>query len=172
MTKLLGAMLVLFAGTMIGLYKSQQYARRPQQIRQLILALQRLETEIAYGFTPLPEALVHVAAPLSAPLAAMFRLAAQLLDERSGLTTAESWRRAIADSWMNTSMKAGEREVIERLGATLGLTDQNDQVKHLRLAVNHLQAEEQSAWEERKRYSGMWRSLGVLGGALLVILMF
>jgi hypothetical protein len=56
MLKFLGAVLVLFAGTMFGFFQALQYARRPRQIRELITALQRLETEIVYGYTPLPEA--------------------------------------------------------------------------------------------------------------------
>lgn len=172
MTKLIGAALVLFACTMLGLFQSQQYARRPLQIRRLVLALQRLETEIGYGFTPLPDALLSLAGMLPESLAAMFRRAAELLQAGSSRSTAELWRQAIGEHWPQTALKAGEREVVERLGATLGATDRDDQIKHLRLAVQHLQTEELTAWDDRKRYAGMWRSLGVLGGALLVLLMY
>ena len=56
MVKLIGAALILFAGTMIGFMQASRFAARPRQIRQLSYALQRLETEIGFGFTPLPEA--------------------------------------------------------------------------------------------------------------------
>jgi len=42
MLKLIGAICILFSGTMIGFYQALQLSRRPRQIRQLIQALQRL----------------------------------------------------------------------------------------------------------------------------------
>jgi len=57
MLKLAGAILVLLSGTLIGFRQAARYADRTAQIRQLIHALQRLETEIGFGHTPLPEAL-------------------------------------------------------------------------------------------------------------------
>ncbi len=61
---------------------------------------------------------------------------------------------------------------MQQLGAKLGLTDRDDQVKHLRLAVNQLRGEEELAKDEQQRYERMWKSLGLLMGALVVILMY
>jgi stage III sporulation protein AB len=69
-------------------------------------------------------------------------------------------------------MKLPEQEVMLQLGHVLGLSDRSDQVKHLRLAVSQLQAEEVDAREEQRKYEKMWKSLGVLIGGLIVILMY
>ncbi|MDB5056241.1 MAG: stage sporulation protein [Bacilli bacterium] len=172
MLKLIGALFILFAATMIGFYQALQLARRPRQIRQLIQALQRLETEILYGFTPLPDALRSISRPLDLPLAKIFSLAAEQLTNLSGHSTEESWRFAIQTGWYETAMKVTEQEALQQLGLTLGITDREDQIKHLRLTISQLQAEELSAWEEQKKYEKMWKSLGVLTGALVVILMY
>jgi stage III sporulation protein AB len=171
MVKLIGAVLILFAGTMIGFYQALQLSRRPRQIRQLIQALQRLETEISYGLTPLPAALLTISRQISLPLSQIFLLAGEQLTS-FGRTTEESWRYAINIGWLDTAMQASEKEVFQQLGLTLGLTDREDQIKHLRLTVSQLQAEEMTAWEEQKRYEKMWKSLGLLSAALVVILMY
>jgi stage III sporulation protein AB len=171
MVKLIGAILILFAGTMIGFYQALQLSRRPRQIRQLIQALQRLETEISYGLTPLPTALLTISRQISLPLSQIFLLAGEQLTS-FGRTTEESWRYAIDAAWQDTAMKVTEKEVFQQLGLTLGLTDREDQIKHLRLTVSQLQAEEMTAWEEQKRYEKMWKSLGLLSAALVVILMY
>lgn len=170
MLDIVGGLLVLFAGTMLGFYKAAQYANRTRQIVQTIHALNRLETEIVFGFTPLPEALSKIGKQLAPPMSRIFREAADRLEEHSGNTTTESWHMAVTDNWKATSMKLGELEVIRQLGLTLGISDREDQQKHLHLAVSQLQAEEQTAREEQKRYEKMWKSLGVLAGALVVIL--
>ncbi|MNW14896.1 stage III sporulation protein SpoAB [compost metagenome] len=69
-------------------------------------------------------------------------------------------------------MKRTEREAFGQLGPILGISDRADQAKHLRLAVHVLQAEETAAAEEYRRYGAMWRSLGLLAGVLIVILMY
>ncbi|GAA3405477.1 stage III sporulation protein SpoIIIAB [Paenibacillus hodogayensis] len=172
MLKLFGAMIVLLAGTMFGFAKASQYARRPRQIRQLIHALQRLETEMTYGYTPLPEALLRLAETLEPKLALLFRTAAEPMMNGSGKTAGESWRDALETCWKYTALSSNEREILSQMSFTLGISDRDDQTKHLRLAVSLLQAEEQVAWDDARRYEKMWRSLGVLAAAFVVILMY
>lgn len=172
MLNVLGALMILFASTMIGFHQSMQLSRRPKQIREMIQSLQRLETEIIYGFTPLSEALQSAGKPFSAPVAAIYIKAANGLDSPEGWTAEESWKQSVESGWRQTAMKSEEREVISQLGCSLGISDRDDQQKHIRLAISHLQAEEQNASEDQKKYARMWKSLGMLGGALLVILLY
>lgn len=174
MLKFVGMMLVLFAGTMIGFVKASGFAARPKQIRQLIHALQRLETEISYGQTPLPIALDRIAGVVAPQVARMFKdIATALSTEavRTGETAREIWERAIKARWPETAMKAPEQEALLRLGSTLGASGRDDQLKHIRLAMAQLQAEEANARDDQQRYEKLSRSLGALGAALIVILM-
>jgi len=172
MMQFAGALFVLIAGTLIGYLQSARYAARPRQIRQLMHALQRLETEIAYSQTPLPEALGRIAKIVPPPLAQLFAaIAASLADNADHRTVRQSWEQVITEGWERTAMRRPEREALVRLGATLGVSERDDQIKHMRLAMHQLQAEEASAREEQQRYEKMSRSLGVLGAVLVVILM-
>jgi stage III sporulation protein AB len=68
-------------------------------------------------------------------------------------------------------MGVPEREVMIDFGKTLGLSDRQDQLQHLRMAVANLKVEEDHARDEQVRYEKMCKTLGFLAGALLVILM-
>jgi stage III sporulation protein AB len=68
-------------------------------------------------------------------------------------------------------MKKPEKEAVLRLGSTLGGSGREDQLKHIRLTSIQLQAEEASARDDQHRYEKLSRSLGMLGAALVVILM-
>ncbi|MFC5467893.1 stage III sporulation protein SpoIIIAB [Cohnella suwonensis] len=174
MIKFAGVLLVLFAGTMIGFLQAARFAARPRQIRELLHALQRLETEVGYGQTPLPEALASIAKPMSVPLSALFSaVATRLVTEsaESGETVREIWEKAIAERWPSTAMRKAEMDALVRLGATLGGSGKEDQIKHIRLASIQLQAEEGTAREDQRRYEKLSRSLGMLGAALVVIVM-
>jgi stage III sporulation protein AB len=171
MMQLAGALLVMFAGTMIGYLQSVRFAARPRQIRQLLHALQRLETEIQYGQTPLPQALARLAAIVPAPVSGLFGSISSELAKQPGSTVRDSWERAMREGWTLTAMKQPERDAMIRLGATLGASGREDQIKHVRLTMHQLQAEESAAREEQLKYEKMCRSLGMLGAALVVILM-
>jgi stage III sporulation protein AB len=58
-----------------------------------------------------------------------------------------------------------------RLGTTLGISDKEDQMKHIHLALLQLAAEEDAARDDQGRYEKMWKSLGILIAVLIVILM-
>nr|WP_279588890.1 stage III sporulation protein SpoIIIAB [Paenibacillus castaneae] len=168
---MLGAILILFAGTMIGFQQAARFAERPRQLRQLAHALQRLDTEIGYGHTPLPEALERTAVATPEPLASLFRKAASGILETESFTFRESWEQAINLHWDATSMRGNEKAALIRLGSTLGISDKEDQMKHIRLALLQLKAEEDAARDDQGRYEKMWKSLGILIAVLIVILM-
>lgn len=171
MVKLLGALLILFAGTMIGFQQAARYAERPRQLRQLGHALQRLETEIGYGYTPLDEALRRAAASLADPAATMLSEAAARLDSGAEESFRDCWESALRAHWPRTAMKRGDLDIMLQLGTLLGISDREDQLKHLRLALLQLQSEEDAAREDQVRYGKMCKSLGILAAALIVILM-
>ncbi|WP_308858150.1 stage III sporulation protein SpoIIIAB [Paenibacillus sp. R14(2021)] len=170
LVKLIGAALILFAGTMIGLLQASRYAARPNQIRQLIHALQRLETEIGYGYTPLPEAIARCAATMPEPASSLLKEVIRRLSELKELTFRESWEAAVLSIWPHTAMRQPEQAALVRLGTNLGISDREDQMKHLKLAMQQLHLEEDAARHDGVRYVKMWRSLGVLTAALVVIL--
>lgn len=172
MIKFLGAVLILGAATMFGFVQALNYARRPKQIRQMIGSLQRMETEIVYALTPLPEAMLTLSKQMAEPLSSLFRITAERLHDTLVTSTREIWQQTVREVWKRSSMKQPEQEIVLQLGNVLGITDRSDQIKHLRLAVSQLQAEEQESRDEQKRYEAMWKSLGVLIGALIVILMY
>ncbi|MBN6186025.1 stage III sporulation protein AB [Aneurinibacillus sp. BA2021] len=172
MFKLLGASLIILAGTLIGMQLGGYLAHRPLQIRQLRTGLALLETEITYGARPLPEALSSIARRLAGPGASLFARAAELFVEETEWTADECWRRAVQQVWPGTALKGPEKDIVLQLGRVLGQSDREDQRKHIRLACTNLEHEESSARENQQRYEKMCRSLGVLSGILLVILLY
>ncbi|WP_159882219.1 stage III sporulation protein SpoIIIAB [Paenibacillus puerhi] len=172
MIKLLGAGMILLAGTLLGFYQASQLSRRPRQIGDAIRLLQRLETEIVYGYTPLPGALRKTGQSSATEVGSLFVRTADELLRSGGRPVQLIWQETVQALWRNLSMKQGEREVLLQFGATLGLSDREDQVKHVRLAISQLQGEEDNARDEQQRYERMWKSLGLLMGALVVVLIY
>ncbi|GEB31611.1 MULTISPECIES: stage III sporulation protein SpoIIIAB [Brevibacillus] len=172
MVKLIGAVLILFSASMVGWQIGRYYAYRPVQLRALLVALQMLETEIVYGMTPLHRAFVKVGRRVSEEVGRLFLYAAELLVSEKAPSAEDSLQQAMGKYWAQTALRRQEREVLASLGQVLGSSDREDQQKHLRLAVTHLRGLEEEARAEQAKYERMYKSLGFLGGLLVVILMF
>jgi len=170
--KLLGAMMIMAAGAMLGFGQARRLRERPAELRRLVMMLQQLETEIEYGCTPLPEALGKFARPDRQALSEMMAGIASLLRRGGGVTVEEAWRLSVDEYWPCTSMNREDREIFVQLGTVLGTSDREDQLKHLRLTAALLKEREAEAAEERRKYEKMWKSLGLLGGALIVVILY
>ncbi|KSU88456.1 stage III sporulation protein SpoAB [Bacillus sp. VT 712] len=168
--KILGAIFILLASTFTGFEVAKQLSERPRQLRQLKTALRSLESEIMYSNRPLHEISHMLSKQFPNPLSLFFKEFEQRLTQ--GMTTAkEAWEYALQTHKKALAFKEGELEVLKQFGETLGQHDRYSQQKHILLAINHLDREEQDALEQQNRYEKMIKSLGFLSGLLLVILL-
>ncbi|UQZ32550.1 stage III sporulation protein AB [Paenibacillus sp. PK3_47] len=172
MLKLFGAVLIVLAGTLAGFVRAAQYADRPRNIRGLIAALQRLETEIQYGYTPLPEALRRIGQQSKEPLRSFFTTAAEEMSPPLDRSAEEAIQRAMEAHFRSAALKGAEKEILRQLSCTLGTSDRSNQSTHISLALQQLKQEETAAREDQGKYEKMSKSLGLLLGALIVILIF
>lgn len=172
MIKLLGSALVLVVATLFGFHMAGRYADRPKQIRHFLSALKMLETEIFYGATPLPEAAARLGNRVPAPVGAFFQALAEKLRDGRGVTAEVAWTEALAETKQRMVLKTADLDVLQSFGRTLGVSDREDQIKHIHLAIAHLTAEESNARDEQQRNEKMWKYLGALLGLTVVILLY
>lgn len=171
MIKLIGAIFILTATTWTGFEASRYLSDRPRQLRQLKSALQSLEAEIMYGHTPLHEAARRLAEQLPTPLSKLFDTFAKILTDTE-TTVKEAWEASLKEVWKITALKQGEFEIMKQFGETLGRHDRFSQQKQIILTLTHLEREEADAREKQAKYEKMVKSLGFLGGLLLIIILF
>lgn len=168
--KLIGAIFILVTTTWVGFECARRLSERPRQLRQLKIALQSLEAEIMYGFTPLAEASTHLAKQLPKPIAFFFERFSYHLQNKEA-SAARAWEKGLEDSWQLTALSDGEYEIMQQFGTTIGQTDRTNQQKQIRLALTHLEREEFEARERQSRYEKMFKSLGFLSGLLIILLL-
>lgn len=166
----IGAIAILSATTITGFEWAKRVRERPKRLRELKVTLQALEAEIMYGSTPLNEAFQHIGKPLKEPLSAFFLNISDLLNQGEH-SVKEAWESQLLLLAKETSFKSGEIEVLRQFGSTLGRHDKEHQQKQIQLTLAHLNREEKEARDIQERYEKMCKSLGVLMGLLIVILL-
>ncbi|ACJ33309.1 stage III sporulation protein SpoIIIAB [Anoxybacillus flavithermus] len=168
--KWIGAVCIILATTWSGFEASRLLRERTKQLRQLKMALQSLEAEIMYGHTPLIDASLRLSQQLSRPLSWLFESFAQKL-QKGTMNARQAWEESLHEIWKMTALKEGELEIMKQFGETLGQYDHEIQQNYIRLTMVHLEREEGDAIEKQQRYEKMMKSLGVLTGILIVLLL-
>uniref|UniRef100_A0A7C1IZH4 Stage III sporulation protein AB n=1 Tax=Ammonifex degensii TaxID=42838 RepID=A0A7C1IZH4_9THEO len=156
MLKLVGAGMVVVAGSLAGMQVGKNFARRPVEIRALMGALLLLQTEVVYALAPLGEALVRVAERADPAVAPLFREAAACLRGEPGCTGAQALEAAVAASAPRLSLREEDFAVLQDLGAALGASDREDQTRHFNLALERLRAAVATAETEARRYARLY----------------
>lgn len=170
--RVVGVLVILGSCRSISAMVAGNFIERPRQLRVLQLGLQVLETEISYANASLPEALETVARRVDPPVNGIFQEAGRSFLSGEGLAFGEAWDYALRKQAPLLALQKRDLEVLRGLGQVIGLSNKEDQGKHLALARHQLQQEEQVSIEERERNVRLWNYLGLAGGAALVLLFY
>ncbi len=180
--KAAGALLTMGTTALLGVDVAARWGRRPRRLGEFRSALVLLETEMAVGRTPLPDAAARVAALVPGSDAAGFfhRLACAL---SAGAPADAAWRRAAEDLVAGEDQgvtllaprlrreEAADLEPFIFLGGVIGATGLDDQLKHLQLARERLADRECRAAAEAARLVPLYRYAGLAAGLLVVLLL-
>jgi stage III sporulation protein AB len=169
--KWLGAFMIIGSTTYLSWQVASRYARRPLELRELQTALALMQTEVEYGMTPLPQALLAATRGTGDRIGSIFRRTADYLAAGTGITAGEAMQVALVETKDETALTENDQAVLLALGSVLGSSGRHDQVRHLRLAMERLAGEESRALADRDRYEKVARYLGPLSGAALVLIL-
>lgn len=171
MFKFIGVFMVIMATTFTGFEFSNRLRKRTKQIRDFQAALSILESEIMYAQTHLALAAERISLQIPEPVAGFFRILQENLKNGSE-NISTIFGKSIEDYSPKMQLKIQEIEVLKQFGETLGKHDRYMQQKQIEIALTHLARIEKDAHINQTRYEGMFQTLGVLAGMLIVILFF
>lgn len=170
--KLIGGILVVVASSLIGLMKARDYEKRTEDLRDIINALQMLESEICYKSNILKYALLNCAeAKSGSNTSILFKKTSELLKNRN-MTSVEAWTEALKTNAGKTSLKEEDVQILLRLGSSLGTSDYEGQVKNIGFIIKQIEGQVVKADAECIKYQAMYRKLGLLSGITVVIMLF
>lgn len=167
-----GAVLIVTATALWGNQQAAQMQRRVKQLEEFRLAMRLLMAEIGYTATPLPRALEHVQNRLGDERVKQFFMEIVRQLERPEVGDASlAWLRAVEVSRRQLCLRADDWPLIMRAAVGLGALGRESQLKQLEAAEIQLASHNARVEANCVRSERMWRYLGVLGGAALVIVL-
>ena len=169
--KLTGGVLVLLASSFIGFQLAARCSGRPQHIRQIISCLGSLKSYITYACLPLHEALIQCTHGTHGPVTEFFHQTATLLEQNGVLSPQQAINKVLGTMQGRLMLKQPELEILNILGANLGIMNRQEQGNYLSMIIEQLEKFEGEAARLRDLNTKMYRYLGICGGLAIVILL-
>lgn len=163
MLKLAGATMICAACAYLGIRKSNELRNREKSLKNIHTALGHLETEIGFSANNLKRAFLNIERTNNTK--GIFSDAADRI-EKFGIRKA--WTYAVMNS--KSAFSDSDRELLLMLGTRLGMTDTQNQLKHIGYMRELISAQASTAEAEYKRLGNIYRGGGVLTGLFIILI--
>jgi len=126
---------------------------------------------MGYSKLPLQDIFLAVSQTTISPVRDLYAHLAKRL--QAGVTNfVQVWEEEIAHIQPHTALKESELDIMRQFGQSLGQHTFTQQQKQITLTIHHLQRILDEAEEQRYKYERMMKTLGVLVGIFVVLLIF
>ena len=172
--KVCGMLLVVACTTSIGIAMAQALSRRVRELEGCIALLTGMEGELSYSLAPPDEAVARLEERESAQEAPFLAcgkgvpfLPACAALCRKGTPFPQAWREAVAKQ--GGSLTREDAAIVEALADTLGQCDLDGQLSSLSHAKALLAMQLAAARERCESHGKLYRTMGLLAGAFVVV---
>lgn len=152
--------------SVIGILISKKYSNRVQELKEFKSALNIFKTKIRYTYDPIPEIFFDIAKNLNSNISNVFSIAANKMDI---LAAGDAWNLAIKFEMLNINDE--DRMVLRNLSKLLGKTDLEGQINQIDITENYLEEQIKKAETQREKSEKMYRTLGMIIGLTIVIVL-
>ena len=153
------AIFFITAGTAAGLYRSAELKKREALLSEIIRLLEKMAVQIRYRALPLGELFAEVNAGRFIEKVNRYN--------GSGVNWRGAWNEAVCDF---SELTAEDREILLAVGNSLGQSDAEGQISMLEQERQLLCAHLKEAAESSAKKGAMYRSVGLLAGLGLAII--
>ncbi len=168
--KILGMILTVVSSSLIGMYYGASFKKRTTDLNTLKKAVLLLKSEINYSISPLPQAFENISTRISREFGLFFKSVADELNHNTGRTLSEVWKRKATHLLENTYLNSADIKSVMTFSENIGYLDKDTQCNTIQLLVDYIDQEVKISADKDIKYLKLYRSLGVLGGILIIII--
>lgn len=164
MAKWLGAICVILGCGAVSFALVNAHRREEKALRQLLMILERFETELSYRELPLPHLLRQVE-PVG--VGKVFASLAKLLEENRYPAVEDAMQAALIDTQLPPRVKV----LLGMLGSCLGRYDLDGQLQSLSVVKAECVRQHSMHCENQEAKLRNYRTMGICAGLVLAILL-
>jgi stage III sporulation protein AB len=157
---------IFLSSSLIGILVSKKYANRVNELKEFKNALNIFKTKIKYTYEPIPDIFKEIGISLNSNISNVFRMASNKMNL---LSAGDAWRIALDIDSLNINDE--DRNILNNLGKLLGKTDISGQLNQIELTEDFLDDQIKKAEKERTKSEKMFKTLGMIVGLAIVIML-
>ena len=164
--KLLLFFFIFMSSTLIGILISKKYVNRVAELIEFKSFLDILKTKIRYTYEPLGEIFNDISSSFSFNISKILKETSYNMETNNA---GKAWKIAIENS--NININKEDKKVLLTLSKMLGETDLEGQVSQIEQTSKFLDIQIEKAENERQKNEKLYKTLGSVCGAGLIILL-
>ena len=158
--------MIIGASSVIGIMIAKKYANREFELKEMKNALNMFENKIKFTYEDIPTVFSDISQKISGNVGKIFKTASiQMKDMQAGI----AWEYAVNNTWSNFNKE--DIDIIKGLGRMLGKTDLNGQISEINLVENFIDNQLEEAKLEKEKNAKMYKTLGLVIGITIVIIL-
>ena len=157
---------IFWTSSFIGILVSKRYSNRVKELQEMKSALLMFEAKIKFTYEPIPEIFKEISNKFSEHIEELFENSVTKMKNESASV---AWCESIEES--NNNMNKEDKEVLKGLSKLLGKTDIEGQLNEIKLVNNFLDTQIKTAEDEKNKNEKMYRTLGIVAGMTITILL-
>ncbi len=158
--------LIFLSCSTIGILISKKYVNRVNELREFKNALNLFKTKIRYTYEPLPEIFAEISESIESNISTVFK---QASEKMSACTAGEAWNLALKVNTLNIDEE--DKTVLKNLSKLLGKTDLEGQLNQIEMTSDFLDKQIRKAENQKEKSERMYRTLGMIMGMVIVIIL-
>lgn len=164
--KVLLLILIFGLAVYIGNLKAKKYIDRVKELTSIKSALNILENKIKFTQTPLDEIFKQIAKSNSEEnIVKIFETMSKIRNENIH----KIWKNVI--NTHETNLNNDDKKILLDMGNILGATDVEGQVSNIRITTSFIDKQIQKAEEEKEKNVKLFRTLGIVSGLTIIIIL-
>lgn len=171
MLKLSGAVLLFCSCSGLGFLKSRQYQGRIVQLAELIHIMGFIKGEISFAASTLPEAMERISGKTAEPFSGFLYALSQRMRQYSGEDFSHILGELMKEMLGDTYLEKQDLEEFYRTACNLGYLDKEMQIHMLEQYLGEQEEKVRTLRAQLPEKMKLFRSLGILMGAFLIILL-
>lgn len=157
---------IFLSSSAIGILVSKKYEDRVNELKEFKNALNMFKAKIKFTYEPIPEIFEEISKQINSNTGKIFKLASSNMEV---LAAGEAWNMAVDTNIL--SINEEDRSILKNLSKLLGQTDIDGQINQIELTSKFLDEQIVKAEKEKLKSEKMYRTLGIVIGLGIVIIL-
>lgn len=164
--KIILLIFIVGASTVLGILFSKKYSNRVKELKEMKSGLNMLSTKMKFTYEPIPNLFLEIGSKIGGNVGQIFIRASNRMKEQPA---GEAWSNAFED--VPNNLTDEDKTVLKNLSRLLGQTDLEGQMSEIEVVTQFLATQIESAQQERIKNEKMYRTLGIVSGLTIAIIL-